>query len=245
MKPNQLTQMKEEKEKQLQEFSPILNIIQPFIDLIKEEKRRKKLEEEERIKREKELENQINNSNAKGKKKTKSQNKNPPKTTANKKANDSEHNPEFEEDNINDDLKKIPSDEILFNLLKYQIELDFPKKPKQENEKEIIEYQTKVFQVLKQIENLQKQKQEAARPNPKDDVAINNLQKDLENIKMSSIKGFILVDYPSNINQSMLLENYLTGYVDETQKPKSEKSKIINSLSNFLDLTNTYQFIFL
>ena len=235
MKPNQLTQMKEEKEKQLQEFSPILNIIQPFIDLIKEEKRRKKLEEEERIKREKELESQINNSNAKGKKKTKSQNKNPPKTTANKKANDAEHNPEFEEDNINDDLKKIPSDEILFNLLKYQIELDFPKKPKQENEKEIIEYQTKVFQVLKQIENLQKQKQEAARPNPKDDVAINNLQKDLENLKVSSIKGFILVDYPSNINQSMLLENYLTGYVDETQKPKSEKSKIINSLSNFLD----------
>ena len=235
MKPNQLTQMKEEKEKQLQEFSPILNIIQPFIDLIKEEKRRKKLEEEERIKREKELENQINNSNAKGKKKSKSQNKNPPKSTANKKANAAEHNPEFEEDNINDDLKKIPSDEILFNLLKYQIELDFPKKPKQENDKEIIEYQTKVFQILKQIENLQKQKQEAARPNPKDDVAINNLQKDLDNMKVNSIKGFILVDYPSNINQSMLLENYLTGYVDETQKPKSEKSKIINSLSNFLD----------
>ena len=94
--------------------------------------------------------------------------------------------------------------------MKYQIELDFPKKPKQENDKEIIEYQTKVFQILKQIENLQKQKQEAARPNPKDDVAINNLQKDLENMKVNSIKGFILVDYPSNINQSMLLENYLT-----------------------------------
>jgi len=235
MKPNQLAQMKEEKEKQLVEFAPIVNILQPFIDMIKEEKRKKKLEEEERIKREKELENQMNAANAKGKKKSKSQNKTTSKPTANKKANPAEHNPEFEEDNINDDLKKIPSDEILFNLLKYQIELDFPKKPKQDNDKEIIEYQTKVFQILKQIENLQKQKQEATKPNPKDDVAINNLQKDLENIKVNSIKGFILVDYPSNINQSILLENYLTGYVDETQKPKSEKSKIINSLSNFLD----------
>ena len=234
LKPNQLTQMKEEKEKQLVEFAPIVNILQPFIDSIKEEKRRKKLEEEERIKREKELENQMNAANAKGKKKSKSQNKTASKPTA-KKANPAEHNPEFEEDNINDDLKKIPSDEILFNLLKYQIELDFPKKPKQDNDKEIIEYQTKVFQILKQIENLQRQKQEAAKPNPKDDVAINNLQKDLENMKVNSIKGFILVDYPSNINQSILLENYLTGYVDETQKPKSEKSKIINSLSNFLD----------
>ena len=234
MKPNQLTQMKEEKEKQLVEFTPILNIIQPFIDSIKEEKRRKKLEEEERIKKEKELESQINNSNNKGKKK-KAQSKNPPKATTNKKANVAEPNTEFEEENINDDLKKIPSDEILFNLLKYQIESDFPKKSKQDNDKEIIEYQTKIFQNLKQIENLQKQKQEATRPNPKDDVAINNLQKDLENMKVNSIKGFILVDYPNNINQSMLLENYLTGYVDETQKPKSEKSKIINSLSNFLD----------
>ena len=52
---------------------------------------------------------------------------------------------------------------------------------------------------------------------------------------MDSIKGFILVDYPCNIYQSILLENYLTGYVDETQKPKSEKNKIINNLSKFLD----------
>ena len=44
-----------------------------------------------------------------------------------------------------------------------------------------------------------------------------------------------MVDYPCNINQSILLENYLTGYVDEMQKPKSEKNKIINNLSNFLD----------
>ena len=232
LKPNQITQMKEEREKQLIEFNPILSLIQPFIDIIKEEKIKKKLEEE-KLKKEKELLELENNKTAKGKKKAaKAQNKN---LQISKKNVNIPEKDEFEEENINDDLKRIPNDEILFNLLKYKIESDFPKISKQDSEKEIIDYQTKIIQIMKQIETLQKQKQESAKPNPKDDIAINNLQKELDNMKSNSIKGFILVDYPSNINQSILLENYLTGYVDETQKPKSEKNKIINELSNFLD----------
>ena len=236
LKPNQIIQMKEEREKKLVEFTPILNIIKPFIDLINEEKRRKKEkeEEEEKIKKEKELLNMKNNAkNLKGKgKSSKSQNK---LSSALKKKNISTKKAEFVEENINEDLKKIPSDEILFNILKYTIESDFPKKSKQDVEKDIIEYQTKIFENLKQIENLEKQKQESKKHSNKEDTAINNLQKDIENLKLNSVEGFILVDYPCNINQTILLENYLTGYVDELEKPKSEKNKIICNLSNFLD----------
>ena len=38
LKPNQITQMKEEREKQLEGFSPILEVIKPFIDFINGEK---------------------------------------------------------------------------------------------------------------------------------------------------------------------------------------------------------------
>jgi adenylate kinase family enzyme len=226
LKPNQITQMKEEREKQLSEFTPILDIIKPFIDFINEEKIKKRLEEE-RIKREKE---KMNNEN-KGPKGAKSQVK---RGSIAKKKNTVEV-PEVKEENINDDLSKIPSDEVLFNLLKYQIEKDFPKKAKEQENNEIIENQKKIFQILSNIENIKKQKKEAAKPNPKDDATLNNLQKDLENIKLDSIKGFILVDYPSNLNQGILLENYLTGYVDEIKKPKSEKNIVVNNLSNLLD----------
>ena len=54
-------------------------------------------------------------------------------------------------------------------------------------------------------------------------------------MKSSSIKGFISVDYPTNINQSVLLENYLTGYEDELEKPKTEKNIVLNNISNFFD----------
>ena len=215
LKPNQIAQMKEEREKQLQEFNPILEIIKPFIDNVNEEKIKKKKE------------------------KNLAKSPNRRRGSISKKRRNSvlkeEKEEEVEEDNINDDLKIIPKDQILFNLLKYKIEKDFPKKPKEESDKEILEKQTKIFQILKNIENLEKQKKEAAKPNPKDDIALNNMQKELETIKLESIKGFILVDYPCNINQCVLLENYLTGYVDEMQRPKSEKNKLINDLSNFLD----------
>ena len=217
LKPNQISQMKEEREKQLQEFTPILEIIKPYIDFINEGKRKKK--------KEKNIDSQSKNLIKSPKRRG---------SISKKRRSSILKEPEIEEENINDDLKIIPKDEILFNLLKYKIEKDFPKKPKDED-KEIIEKQTKIFQILKNIENLETQKKGAAKPNPKDDIAINNLKKELETIKLESINGFILVDYPCNINQSILLENYLTGYVDEMQKPKSEKSKLINDLSNFLD----------
>ena len=233
LKPNQITQMKEEREKKLKDFEPIVNVIKPFIDFVNGEKIRKKIEEE-KLKNEKENLNNFNN-NIKGNKNLIKTPKKKGVSPVKKRKNTMEKEEEFVEENINDDLKIIPKDEILFNLLKYEIEKDFPIKSKEELDKEIIDNQTKIFQILKNIENIQKQKKEATKPNPKDDITINNLQKELDNIKLDSIKGFILVDYPCNINQSILLENYLTGYVDETQKPKSEKNKIINNLSKFLD----------
>ena len=216
LKPNQITQLKEEREKKLQEFTPILEIIKPFIDYINEGKIKKK---------------QLDRSLLKS--------PNRRRGSISKKRRPSilqeEKGQVVVEENINDDLKIIPKDNVLFNLLKYKIETDFPKRPKEESEKEIIEKQTKIFQILKNIENLEKQIKEAAKPNPKDENSINNMKKELEAIKIESIKGFVLVDYPCNLNQCVLLENYLTGYVDEMQKPKSEKNKIICDLTNFLD----------
>ena len=229
LKPNQITQLKEDREKQLVDFNPILNIIKPYIDFISCEKLRKKLEEEK--KKEKES---ISNT-TKRRKSILSPNKRGSPMKKRKSIAEREKEEEFVEENINDDLKIIPNDEVLFNLLVYKIENDFPLKSKEVIDNEIIEKQTKIFQILKNIENLENQKKETAKPNPKDDITINNLQKDLENIKLESIKGFILVDYPCNIIQSILLENYLTGYVDEIQRPKSEKNKIINNLSSFID----------
>ena len=239
LKQNQIEQIKEEKNKKLEEFQPIINILRPFIDIINSEKNKK---HENRIINLNEINNNENSpknfgSPKKKRKPSVSRDKKSMKSSAAgspRKKNIDKNNESIEE-NFSEDLKIIPNDEVLFNLLKYLIEKDFPQKSKEDLEKEIIELKNKEYNLLKEKENYEKIKSESNKPNPKNDGQITNLLKDLENIKKSSIKGFILTDYPSNINQGILLENYLTGYEDELQKPKTEKSIILNNISNFLD----------
>ena len=229
LKPNQIEQLKEEKQKKLEQFEPIVNIIKPFIDLINKEKKDRINSNINIIKSPKKSKRQ---SISKGKKSSLVSAASSPKK-GEKIVNQNEVI--FIEENINDDLKKIPNDEILFNLLKYTIEKDFIRPTKEDKEKEINEFQNKILDIKKELENCEKIKNESTKPNPKNDSLINNLNQNLENMKSSSIKGFILVDYPTNINQAFLLENYLTGYEDELQKPKSEKNILLNNISNFFD----------
>ena len=58
------------------------------------------------------------------------------------------------------------------------------------------------------------------------------------NIKSQTIKGFILIDFHTNLNQCYLLENYLTGYLDKLEKAISQKK--IQKLNDIIDIK--YQF---
>ena len=81
-----------------------------------------------------------------------------------------------------------------------------------------------------------KEKEKKGSKKDKPEKNIENLEKELETLKLQSIKGFIIADFPNNLNQCHLLENYLTGYVDETHKPKSLKSKEIEKISDMIDI---------
>ena len=157
MKPNQIEQLKQEKENKLKEFEPKLKLIQPYLDLI----------------------------NSKNNEENKDKNEN-----------------ENEENNS----LIIPSDEILLNILIYNVENDF-----EEQKNEIIKSQNTIMNLSKQIENLEKQIQESKKPNPKDEQNLSNLEKEIEKEKNNTVKGFILVDFPSNIKQCTMLEHYLNA----------------------------------
>jgi hypothetical protein len=59
-----------------------------------------------------------------------------------------------------------PKDEVLFEILKNKIEKDFPLLSEEENKNEIIEYQTKISNINKQIEDIKKIISEINKPNP-------------------------------------------------------------------------------
>ena len=98
MKSNQIELLKQEKENKLKEFEPKLKLIQPYLDLIKNE--------------------------------TKTEDK----------------------DNNNKNSIIIPTDEILLNILIYNIENDFKKMDEEEQKKEIINEQNNINNLIKQKE---------------------------------------------------------------------------------------------
>ena len=139
------------------------------------------------------------------------------------------------QENNNNNSIIIPSDEILLNILIYNIENDFPKLTEEEQKNEIIKSQNTIMNLSKQMENLEKQIQESKKPNPKDEQNLANLEKEIEKEKNNTVKGFILVDFPSNIKQCNMLEHYLNGYVDIINIPKSQKMKKMEKINNLID----------
>ena len=191
MRPNQIEQLKQEKENKLKEFEPILKMIQPYIDAINQ--------------------NNIDNG-----------------------SNEEQNEKQKEKDNINNKII-IADDEVLLNILVYNIENDYPKIPEEEVKNKVINEQKIIENLIKQKEDLQKQIQESKKHNPKDDQTLLNIEKEIQNIKNNSVEGFILVDFPNNINQCNLLEHYLTGYTDETKLPKDQKMINIESINSLVD----------
>ena len=133
----------------------------------------------------------------------------------------------------NDENKKV-NDDILLKLLIEKIESEFPKKEDEELKNEIIKRQQKLDELITKLEQLKEDNKEAKKPNLKEEQ---NLEKEIETIKNESLIGFIINDFPKTFNQCVILENYLTGYVDPNSLPKPIKDVELDLLSNLIDIT--------
>jgi len=129
----------------------------------------------------------------------------------------------------------IMPDEILCQLLIRKIEEDFPYITPEALNNQSVEAQKKIYDLENKIEVIRKRKEEEKKPNPKDDQNIETIENEIKSLKENSISGFILTDFPSNINQCYLLENYLTGFIEDKRKPKLEENKIIENISSIID----------
>ena len=224
-KKNQVENIKLEIEKQKEEFQNIQNLIQPYLDLrntILDESKNEEIIEEKKEEKSK--------NNTKGKEK------------------ENEKVEKKEEINI-----EIP-EEVLFNILIYQVNKDFPNDIdsrynliKDINNKYIKyrEIESKKSSIEKEIKELEENENEENTNNKKNKVnpQITNLkkeleinEKELEKMKPELYIGFILINYPKTISQANKLENYITGYISEFDKPLEEKEVKLFSYSNIIDI---------
>ena len=132
------------------------------------------------------------------------------------------------------DLEKIKSD-VYLKLLINELNKDFPedkeKKLKFINElkEKYIEYKNlnnKINEITSRIkdekedDNNSKQNNKNPKKNKssKYQKEILKLNKDLEFVKGSLFKGFIIINFPSNENEAILIENYFNGFISEYEK---------------------------
>ena len=165
--------------------------------------------------------------------------------------------PNFDKNNLEDlTLEKI-SDDIKINLLIYQIKSDFPQKPESEINTKIqerIQKRQNLEQELKKLTDqqnnetnnndnnksgtLNKKETKKISSTPKKNnslLTIQNITEELEKLKIESIEGFILYDYPTTFNQLMKLENSFTGYIQPIDKDVDLRDVQINNLTNSID----------
>ena len=132
----------------------------------------------------------------------------------------------------NTEENKVPLDELLFTLLKYKVEEDFPKDQVESNKEKIIKRQTQIKTLEQNLNVLKEQNATSKKPKLKEEQ---QMQKEIDSLKAESYSGFIVTDYLQNYKQCLLLEHYLTGYIDEASRPKSEKSILMEKLSYVID----------
>ena len=132
-----------------------------------------------------------------------------------------------------DNKEQSVKDKVLFSLLVNQLNIDFPSNEKDNIINELKDKYTKKQDYIKKIEELSKEEQETKKSKAKD---IQTIQKEIDKLLPDFYLGFVLVDFPSNETQCSLLEHYLTNYIPEFDRPKSEKDTILYSYSNLIDI---------
>ena len=143
------------------------------------------------------------------------------------------NNKENENNNIDEKLKS----DIYMKLLINELNRDFPDDKDQKSQlinelkEKYYEYEkikkniNDINEKIKEEEKLDDIKEKKAEKKTKKKNNLTNYQKELpklnkelELLKSSLFKGFIIINFPSNENEAKLLENYFTGYISEYEK---------------------------
>lgn len=127
-------------------------------------------------------------------------------------------------------------DNIVVNLLIYLINKDFNVLYTNDNNSiknnidELINKYNKINEIYDDINKIKEEQQlsstqiinDKKKPNIKGKTnQVNNeqtLQNELKKVKLLNLSGFIIVDFPNNIKQAKLFENFFTNYTQEIEK---------------------------
>jgi len=124
-------------------------------------------------------------------------------------------------------------DEIIINMLLEQINLDFPEKTTQEIAEEVLVKYRKKKEIEAELAKIKEEQIKKPKNKLKEEQ---NCLQELSKLTVDN-RGFVLIDFPTSYNQIKLLEQTLTGYIPEMDRPVTELTLFKDSLAMLMDTT--------
>ena len=128
------------------------------------------------------------------------------------------------------------SDEMKIFFLLKEIQKDFPQKKDTEIYEET---QKRNSQKLNLEQEIAKLKEEAENKKTKltnkQILNLQQMQNELENLNLQSYQGFILVDFPNNLEQLKKLEKYFSFYIQEIDKFPEKRDIFLSYFTSIID----------
>ena len=125
-------------------------------------------------------------------------------------------------------------DKTYCELLCMQLNKDFPE---EQRESFVNDLKCKYDIKMEQIEKIETFKEEEATTKKSRSKEIQTCQKEIDKVMNDLNVGFVLINFPSTLKQSTLLEYHLTGYVSENELPKTQKEIDLYSYNNIIDIS--------
>ena len=121
----------------------------------------------------------------------------------------------------------LTDDEICIKILQGLIKKDFEQKNLENLKQEIITKRENINTMNEKINAIKEEQNQGKKINQRD---IDNLQQQIDKIYFDSIMGFVLINFPNNINQSLLMEKYLMNFIQPCEQSISEFDMINDKL---------------
>lgn len=127
---------------------------------------------------------------------------------------------------------EFPNDELIVNLLLEYIKQDFPEKDPNQVVEDILKKHRRKKEIMEELAKIKEEQAKKPKAKVKEEQQLNN---ELTKMSVDSNKGFILVDFPQNVEQAKILENKLTEYVQEIDKVKTHLQEVKDNFALILD----------
>ena len=128
---------------------------------------------------------------------------------------------------------KDVNDENIIDLLIQKLKEDFHHKNIEDIKKDIIKKREDLKNLNNEIEKLKEDQEKKVKSNIAKEIQ--NLQQQIDNIIIESIKGFILIGIPENLFQLKLLEKKLMNFIQPCEKNIDKYDSIYSKLTLLCD----------